>query len=174
MRHTLTTLLLTALSAVVVLATPATAQLIGDRVRIDTIRVGVVADRDGEGVTLQSGNYYRFDEMKTLEVLAGTKSSAGAGFKVGALAGLGIGFVIGLIASEDGGFYRYDGGESDDSSIGKRILAGAGVGFLGAIVGGGIGGILGAMARTEDWRPIVILSPDDTTVRLGARWSPGR
>ncbi len=165
MRHTLTTLLLTALSAVVLFATPATAQLIGDRVRIDAIRVGVVASRHLDGITLQSGSHYRFDEMKTLEVLAGTKSKAGAGFKVGAAVGFGIGLVGGL-ATEDACVW-----ERCETSIGQRIGLGVVFGIgLGAL-GGLVGGILGATVRTENWVPILIQPPGSTAFRFGVRRS---
>ena len=153
MRHTLSTLLL----AFVLTTTPATAQLVGDRVRIDTVRVGVVADRDGAGLTLQSGRYYPFREMRSLEVLAGTKSKAGAGFKTGAVGGLVVGLLTGLTL--------------DDADGGEKVGAGLLLGGVFAIVGGGIGGIMGAMSRTENWVPVLIVSPDPANARFGARWS---
>jgi len=83
-------------------------------------------------------------DIKRLEVSRGRRSSAGGGAVIGALVGATLFAIVGLSAATAG---ATDNGSDDDNPAGVAILFGAG----GAVVGGGLGALIGNQFHHEQW-----------------------
>ena len=105
--------------------------------------------------------------ITAVEVSTGTRSHAGKGALIGLGTGLLTGVVVGIASSgsDDGDFFDFSSGEWA-----------AGVGLTGAVIGTGVGAIVGAVIRTDKWAPAVLptvgirgYGPDDKRVAIGLR-----
>jgi len=109
--------------------------------------IGSVQASTGDSlvVDLEGGSYGQalaLDRIDAIELSAGTRRRTMRGLAIGSLVGVAIGLVIGISESDDPGGW-VSGGES--VALGVGLFGGTG-----ALLGLGIG----AMVRTETWRPV--------------------
>jgi hypothetical protein len=132
---------------------------------------GTLVSLDSAGLVIATGKADTVTvpraSITAIEVSTGTRSHAGKGALIGLGTGLLTGVVVGIAASGS------DDGEFLDASSGEWA---AGVGLTGAVIGTGVGAIIGAVIRTDKWAPAVLPTvgirghgPDDKRVAIGLR-----
>jgi hypothetical protein len=146
------------------------------RVRQDSRTLtGTLLSQDAAGLVIVTGRADTVTapraSITSVEVSTGTKSNVGKGALIGLGAGLGAGIIVGIAASgsDDGSWLDFSSGEWA-----------AGIGATGAVLGAGIGAIVGAATRSDKWAPAVLptvairgYGTDEQRVTLGLRITPG-
>ena len=150
----------------------ATTLVPGARVRVHQgpqSLTGSLVSLDSAGLVVATGKSdtaaVPLSSITGVDVSRGTKSRVGKGALIGLGVGTATGIIIGVAASssDDGDFFDFNSGEWA-----------IGVGLTGAVIGTGIGAIIGATQRTDKWQPTVLptvsvrsYGPDDKRVAIG-------
>ena len=152
----------------------ATALVPGTRVRVHQgaqSMTGSLLYMDSTSLALVTG---RADTVTTplalitgIDVSRGTKSRAGRGALIGVGVGAASGIIVGIAASgsDDGDFFDFSSG-----------AWATGIGLTGAVLGAGIGAIIGATQHGDRWQPAVLptvsvqsVGTDDRRIAVGVR-----
>jgi hypothetical protein len=128
----------------------------GARVRVqqgpETL-TGTLVSSDGAGLVVVTDKSDTvpapLGSITTVEMSTGKRSHA----RMGAVIGLGMGFVTGIVVSMAAPAPQPILVASSTSASSDNWTAGAGV--AGAVLGAGIGAIVGAVTRSEKWAPAV-------------------
>jgi hypothetical protein len=134
--------------------------LIGTLVSLDSAGLVIATDKS-DTVTAPRPS------ITGVEVSTGTKSQAGKGALIGLGVGAAAGIIVGLVASSS------DNGDFVDYGAGTYAV---GFGLTGAVIGTGVGALIGSGNRTDKWVPAVLptvgirgYGPGDTRLAIGLR-----
>lgn len=89
--------------------------------------------------------------LRRLEISSGRRTRTGRGAFFGAVFGAGAGALSGVVACQVSSCEGSSGAFTDTE---VAVLAAALLGIGGAVVGTGIGAVVGSLTHTDRWRPI--------------------
>jgi hypothetical protein len=125
--------------------------------------VGTVRALDGDALVVNA------DSVESCPLTADVQLEVSAGWRSGGFAGATIGLIVGAVTGALVGPHVIGGADVENGQ--KRLAGGATVGFLGAVVGG----IVGGTKKSRRWEPIPIrdlrvsLLPRSDGVTIGAQ-----
>lgn len=128
----------------------------GDRIRVTTLvvhrrYVGNLVELSHESLRWDSdGAPYSIslDQVANLELGRGDKSNAGKGALTGGAVGLGVGVAVGLV------FSGLCGNDLVSDNAECRVGTTAAVGGLSALLGAGVGALIGTGSRSVRWEAV--------------------
>ena len=132
---------------------------------------GSLVSQDSVGLVIATGKSDTVTaplaSITGVDVSRGTKSRAGKGALIGLGVGAATGIIVGLVGSSS------DNGDFVDLNAEEWAV---GMGLTGAVIGTGVGAIIGATQRTDKWQPTVLptigvraYEPDGKRFAIGLR-----